>query len=887
MWPQTRKEISSIGWIRLIDLPGYSKRNKDSQLGIKLYMVTPFLAGLRKWINQNRHLKRMLAPVEEDAGEDSMQEDVVQNGTTSELIAMLRRRQQAEVQQQRQEHQATGQRGVDLLGMLRNGAPPTQQPTVTQYQEQYQQPIVPAPRPFDPNTQSGDLLQFSPIVRPVLNDAHESIPPPGESSTPVIHPSLPTDERRSSLLSILKGAPVNVPVEAEPSGGPKIEDILQLTGIPLEAAMPNQPAVDPSSTEHQRSLLSLLKSPKISSSVPETTMAPSSPHQNALLAALKSPRVPCVEPPVPPKEISRTVPCTLTQSAPSTTHQNASLTALKYPMAPDHSPVGKQLEALESTSDQNALLSTLKGPSKVSKIAKPIKAPTNHQLSLLNALKSSSSGTSSPQRSVETDPSSTLASKLPPKSPPPPPSPITTSARQAYLLSTLKSPTLPPTSIESLDALKNSPVQNDYPSSLLSKLKGAPKEVTTEEPQDVGQVKKGQGKNVHMEALLKSLTSPSASPLLKHIQTAPTKTPPIEPSQLIAPPAVSDEKLIAPAEALVQTAPSGSKQVPSHVNSLLLTLKGAKSSSPPPTAPSPTKASLLSALTGSKSTTPDESNPSKSSSPPAVANPPKNPSPPALNAQMLLETLKSPKLNGVKSKPNSPSPPPPTSRQRSLLSLFNSASPTQSPKSPQTQQPNVSLERQVGKSMKFRDIPVSDRVDQGLVNATPAKSIDLSKVKFLKRPTNNKPPEAPQVATSPMPTTSDEESGKLRQTTTAVPAISEMPARRKASLESGLDSPLGIEFPFRKRTPRSSSRASPSPGPTPLNPNAQSLLAILKGPIPKSDVIPERPATETVQSEIQEGQEKSEENGVETMATETEMKLIAMLERALARGVPS
>src|SRR5271170_6506954 len=93
MSPQTRKEISSIGWIRLVDLPGYSKRTKGTQLNIKLYMVTPFLAGLRKWINQNRHLKRMLATVEEDAGEDSMQEDVVQNGTTSDLIAMLRRRQ--------------------------------------------------------------------------------------------------------------------------------------------------------------------------------------------------------------------------------------------------------------------------------------------------------------------------------------------------------------------------------------------------------------------------------------------------------------------------------------------------------------------------------------------------------------------------------------------------------------------------------------------------------------------------------------------------------------------------------------------------------------------------------------------------------------------------
>jgi len=887
MWPQTRKEISNIGWIRLVDLPGYSKRNKGTQLSIKLYMVTPFLAGLRKWISQNRHLKRILAPVEEDAGEDSMQEDVVQNGTTSELIAMLRRRQQAEVQQQLQEQHPMGQRGVDLLGMLRNGAPPTQQPTVTQYQEQYQQPVVPAPRPFDPDTQSGDLLQFSPMVRPVLNDAHESIPPPGESSIPVMHPSLPSDERRNSLLSILKGTPASVRVETKPSGGPNIEDILQLTGTPLESAVPNQPAADPSSTEHQRSLLSLLKSPKISSSVPETTMVPSSPHQNALLAALKSFPVPCVEPPVPPKEISKTVPCTLTQSAPSTAHQNSLLAALKHPKAPDDSPIGKELEAVESASHQDALLSTLKGPTTGSKIPKPIKVPTNRQLSLLNTLKSSTSGASSARRLVGTESSSTLASKLPPKSPPPPPSPITTSAYEASLLSTLKSPTLSPTSIQTLEALKNSPVQNDHASSLLSKLKGAREAVPMEQSQDAGQVKKGESKSVHMEALLQSLTSPSASPSLKHIQTAPTKTPPIELSQLIAPPAISEGKPKAPTEAYVQNTPSGSKQVSNHINSLLLTLKGAKSSSSPPATPSATKASLLSALTGSKSTTPDQSNPSKLPSPPPMANAPKNPSPPGLNAQMLLETFKSPKLNGVKSKPNAPSPPPPTSHQASLLSLFKSASPAQSPKSPQTQQSNFPPERQVGKSMKFRDIPVSDRVSQVSVKAAPVKSIDLSKVKFLKRPASNKPPEVAQAATSSMPTTSDEESGKLGRTTMAVPATSEMPTRRKASLESGLDSPLGIEFPFRKRTPRSSSRASPSPGPTPSNPNAQRLLAILKGPIAKSDVIPERPAVETVQSEIQEGQGKSEENGVETMATETEMKLIAMLERALARSVPS
>src|SRR5271170_6821753 len=82
MSPQTRKEISSIGWIRLVDLPGYSKRNKQIHPGIKLYMVTPFLSGLRRWIATNSHKKGKLIPVEDDVlleDEEAIQDEVVQN----------------------------------------------------------------------------------------------------------------------------------------------------------------------------------------------------------------------------------------------------------------------------------------------------------------------------------------------------------------------------------------------------------------------------------------------------------------------------------------------------------------------------------------------------------------------------------------------------------------------------------------------------------------------------------------------------------------------------------------------------------------------------------------------------------------------------------------
>src|ERR1700724_675131 len=104
MSPQTRKEISMIGWIRLVDLPGYSKRNKQVNPGIKLYMVTPFMSGLRKWISQNRHRKGKLVPLEEDGaeGEESAVEQVETEeiiGTTDDLITMLRRPQQVSNEQ--------------------------------------------------------------------------------------------------------------------------------------------------------------------------------------------------------------------------------------------------------------------------------------------------------------------------------------------------------------------------------------------------------------------------------------------------------------------------------------------------------------------------------------------------------------------------------------------------------------------------------------------------------------------------------------------------------------------------------------------------------------------------------------------------------------------
>ena len=181
MSPQTRKEISQIGWIRLVELPGYSKRNKQTHPGIKLYMVTPFLYGLRKWITQNHHRKGNLVPVEDDV----IQDEVVQNETTDDLVAMLRRQQQ---------QPSSSNQDVDLLGMLRNGSQP--QYSTAPGQELFGPPLPPSNGLFytfqgNP-TQSSDPLQLSPYIAPLPDTTQEPSRP--------IEPQPPLCFRRIHLM---------------------------------------------------------------------------------------------------------------------------------------------------------------------------------------------------------------------------------------------------------------------------------------------------------------------------------------------------------------------------------------------------------------------------------------------------------------------------------------------------------------------------------------------------------------------------------------------------------------------------------------------------------------------------------------------------------------
>ena len=253
MFPQTRKEISMIGWIRLADLPGYSKRNKQVNPGIKLYMVTPFMAGLRKWISQNRHRKGKLVPVEEDGAEESAVEQVEMEeaGRTDDLIAMLRR------------PQAEDENVVDLLGMLRNG-------TVTEENTQ-------APSPY-PQHYLGLQDNFPTMLEEPHVEYHPAHIPPQPQNTGATNQGPFESARQSSLLGILKGGPQFTPAE-DKTATPSLLDILRAPQSPPvtsnNTAIHRPEAIDPAKAEHQKSLLSALQSPTMTSVEPTaSTKAP-------------------------------------------------------------------------------------------------------------------------------------------------------------------------------------------------------------------------------------------------------------------------------------------------------------------------------------------------------------------------------------------------------------------------------------------------------------------------------------------------------------------------------------------------------------------------------------------------------------------------------------
>ena len=474
MFPQTRKEISMIGWIRLADLPGYSKRNKQVNPGIKLYMVTPFMAGLRKWISQNRHRKGKLVPVEEDGAEESAVEQVEMEeaGRTDDLIAMLRR------------PQAEDENVVDLLGMLRNG-------TVTEENTQ-------APSPY-PQHYLGLQDNFPTMLEEPHVEYHPAHIPPQPQNTGATNQGPFESARQSSLLGILKGGPQFIPAE-DKTATPSLLDILRAPQSPPvtsnNTAIHRPEAIDPAKAEHQKSLLSALQSPTMTSVEPTaSTKAPATVHQNALLMALKSPTIQHSGPPTPQTSLLSTLKgpsIQSTQPNPISTHQNALLASLKSPT------LGKAVPPPQpptQSSHQSSLLMALKSPSPETSKYVPV---STHQNALLSAFKSPPSTTTTPQQEDSVP-------EIPPK-------PVST--HQNALLSALRrdssaASTFPPAPLAA--ETTNSPSVSSYQTTLLSALKSLPTAKTTPLTSQTEQITKSTAEAVYKNSLLSALKSPSLS----------------------------------------------------------------------------------------------------------------------------------------------------------------------------------------------------------------------------------------------------------------------------------------------------------------------------------------------------------------------------------------
>lgn len=953
MSPQTRKEISNIGWIHLADLPGYSKKNKNAHPGIKLYMVTPFLSGLRKWISQNRHMKGKLIPVEEDGLlEDAIQDEVVQNGTTNDLIAMLRRQQPPDQE-------------VDLLGMLRNGN--TGQP-------HYQMPLHPAesyhPRDAMSYTfhqpgnsqQVYDLMEFSPRIEPTRDSKQESVQPP--LPPPPVNPLGPINEaRQDTLLPILKGGPSKEITENKETN-PFLENLFKSS---KQTGSDHAYVTDSTKSKHQESLLSMLKSPQLSTTTPPTrdikpmhSIQPIktqptglSSQQMVLLSNLKSP-------PLRPTLSS-------TES-----HQYALLATLKPNQIPSdspQSPTSKASPAPPASSHQNSLLSVLKSPK--------LESQTDHKSSFLATLKMSppsipatkSAATASSDRTATTQPRMDTASSLLARvQSPPVPRSTPNRSHEASLLSALKSPTLP--SVPSTLPVSQTP-SSEHMSSLLSSLKSspstAPAPVKKKDGGNVVENRSSDVKNVHMESLLKTLKSPSASPTIEKITPSETMREEV-PGKTDAPSAQINGPKIATVDAVVNSTP----EIPEapmigHVatgsgraHSLLSALRGPKAQvGQVGLGTTSTKDFSSIADKNDKPVVPGNKKQTQtiaqaiSSANSAVPTPIASSATVVQNPAVTVNSL----LNSFKGKSNTTAPIAPTTHQKSLLSVLSpSTPPTQPPPSrtsPKPQQFNFSPNPQVGKRIKFREtlVPGGGIKEFQPEHKTNGNAIDLGKVRLLRRPT----PEPPAAHTEPRRVTESQaerakpqvvngKSGSARLETArgmADPYLSlpsttvlSQPDIEKggiirmepgnitvlkrlepatgaksskpetASMETKPESPLGIEFPFRRRTPSKGSSGSPTPTTTPTRAHSRSLLALLQGPpveVKKEETVNDAPKVDLEENAnsplssarlepsdvAEEGAHSEGLDDTERVGTEREMKLIAMLERALARGVPS
>ena len=894
-------------------------------------------------------MKGKLIPVEEDGLlEDAIQDEVVQNGTTNDLIAMLRRQQPPDQE-------------VDLLGMLRNG---------NNGQPHYQMPLHPTesyhPQDAMPYTfhQPGnsqkvyDLMEFSPRIEPTRDSKQESVQPP--PPPPPVNPLGPINQAgQETLLTILKGSPSKEITENKETN----PFLVNLFKSSKQTGSDHATVIDSTKSKHQQSLLSMLKSPQLSTTTPPTRdikpMHSTQPvktqptglssQQMVLLSNLKSPP--------------------LRPTLPSTESNQYPLSS-QIPSDSPQSPTSKASPAPPASSHQNSLLSVLKSPK--------LESQTDHKSSFLATLKMSPpsnpatkpAATASSDRTTTTLPRIDTASSLLARvQSPPVPRSTPNRAQEASLLSALKSPTLP--SVPSTLPASQTP-STEHMSSLLSSLKSspstAPAPVKKKHGGDVVENRSSDVKNVHMESLLKTLKSPSASPTIEKI--TPSKTMREEaPGKTDARSAQINGAKIATVDAIV----NNTKEIPEapmvgyvatgsgRVDSLLSALRGPRGQVGQVGLGATSKEDFSStADKNDKPVVPDNRKQTQtvpqaiSSASSAVPIPIASSATVVQNPAVTVNSL----LDSFKGKSNTLAPAAPTTHQKSLLSVLSPSAPrTQPPPSrtsPKPQQFNFSPNPQVGKRMKFREtlVPGGGIKEFQPEHKTNGNAIDLEKVRLLKRPTPEPPaphtepgrvtgsqaePPKPQVvngksgsarletargtntdpylsllSTTALSQPDIENAGIIRMEPRNITVLKRpQPATgaksgkpETASMETKPESPLGIEFPFRRRTSSKGSSGSPTPTTTPNRAHSRSLLALLQGPpvevkkeetvndAPKMD--PEENANSPLSSARLEpsdiAEERAHSEGIEDtelVGTEREMKLIAMLERALAQGVPS
>ena len=213
--PRTRKEISKISWHKLADLPTVKKKKQQQEgygeeLAVnanKFYMVAPFLAPLKKWINQQRRRDKAVqasqsskatgnanltsvesAALEQEVLDEQVHDERAEQDHLARLLHTLQQSSQAktsdlpEVSRPAASQQVSETRNIpksaDLLALLRNGNSAASEPKP---QLSFNQVIEQPPMPRSPQRN----LELPPPPSFTLPTSHvQPIPPPRDTRHP-------------------------------------------------------------------------------------------------------------------------------------------------------------------------------------------------------------------------------------------------------------------------------------------------------------------------------------------------------------------------------------------------------------------------------------------------------------------------------------------------------------------------------------------------------------------------------------------------------------------------------------------------------------------------------------------------------------------------------